>query len=104
MKVITLDNGDMYFAENVEGNNINNAVKISDCTKGEMCRYLKITALGEAINIEFSSQTGYTMSDLTADQKKEFDNLKDIFAEASRKAQAFTINSVFDKLVAKYGK
>jgi hypothetical protein len=102
MKVITLDDGKMYMVAGMEnGGILQGAVLIKSISREEMCKYLKIVALNESLNIELSANSGYSTTELTDEQMKYFNYLKDIYAEATRKASVYTVNSVFDKLVAK---
>lgn len=103
MIIISLDNGKTYLADGIENDFIKKAVEIDEFDKKELVKYFKKKNLREDIDIQLSSNTGYTSTKLTEEQEKEYNRIYEIFEEATEKAVAYTINSVFDKLVGKYG-
>ena len=71
MKIITLDGGKTYLADNVETGKVVKAVEVGSFDKSNLVKYLKKKNLGELTDIEISEAVGYTVTDLTPDQEKE---------------------------------
>jgi hypothetical protein len=98
-------NGDNFLGElNKKDNVINNAMKYyEELDKHTFGKYLKLKALNELDVLELSCNSDYTITKLTEKDELLLRRLKDVFKEAKEKAMIYTINSVFDKLLDKYG-